>query len=216
MRVIASLYLLLALLSEVQPTQAQIRVFPYAGYTFDAGYDNGASFVADASVALETRGGVLVGIGAAFPILEGRLPVALTLQPSTEATFLPGETFQFEGGESLDMSQFALRGSGEVVAEIPVGRAPVVPSVGLGLSYARYTADFDASAGAEVVGDSHVTAWALGPSLVGGLRFGRRSLAPFIQARYRFATPEPDFPVDRPGATLDNGFSAVAGVSIEL
>ncbi|MEP0545313.1 MAG: hypothetical protein ABJF88_00110 [Rhodothermales bacterium] len=198
------------------PAQAQVRILPYAGYAFDAGYDNGASFLADPTTALDTRGGVLVGVGAAFPILERRFPFDLAVQPSFEATFLPGESRQFEGGESLDFSQFVLRASAEVVGSFPLSGARVVPSLGLGLSYARYAADFDASDGAAVVGNDHVTAWALGPSLTAGLRFGRGSLNPFVQARYRFATPEPNFSSDRPGPDLDNGFSAVAGVSIAL
>ena len=217
MRALSTVSLALLVGCILSPTaHAQVRVLPYAGYAFDAGYDDGASFLADPTVSLDTRGGVLVGVGAAFPILERRFPFDLAVQPSVEATFLPGETRQFEVGESLDFSQLALRASAEIVGSFSLSGAPVVPSLGLGLSYARYSADFDASEGAAVLGDSHVTAWALGPSLTAGLRFGRGSLNPFVQARYRFATPEPNFSGDRPGADLDNGFSAVAGVSVAL
>lgn len=195
---------------------AQVRVLPYAGYALDAGYENGGSFLADPAVGLETSGGFLAGLGAAFPILERRFPFGLAVQPSIEVTLLPGETVTFEGGEALDFSQLALRASAELVASFPLSGAPVTPSVGFGLSYARYAADFDASGGAAVIGDDHVTAWALGPSLTAGLLFGSGPVAPFVQARYRFATPSAEFSGDRPGADLDNGFSVVVGASIGI
>jgi hypothetical protein len=210
-----SLALLAALLLS-PAAHAQVRILPYAGYALDAGYDNGASFVADETASLDGRGGVLVGVGAAFPILERRFPFDLAIRPSVEATFLPGETVSFEGGEALDFSQLALRASAELVGSFPLSGAPITPSVGFVLSYARYSADFDASDGAAVIGDDHVTAWALGPSLTAGLQYGDGPVAPFAQARYRFATPSADFSGERPGADLDNGFSIVVGASIGL
>lgn len=201
---------------------AQPHVLPYAGYTLSAGYDNGASFLAGEADQLDAQGGLVLGIGVDFAIPWDRLPFALSVRPSIETTFVPGETVTFENGESVELSQRLWQAGAMLVGEVPVGEAPVVPYLGFGLTYARYTADFETSEGAAIeTSDGALTrslgvsAWELAPNLITGFRFGRGRVAPFLQARYRFANPEPNFP-ERSGKDLDNGFSVVAGARIAL
>jgi hypothetical protein len=212
----------LALFLTSTPALAQIHVLPYGGYGLGAGYDNGASFLAQRDGELDPLGGVVLGLGAEFLVGWDRLPFLLYLRPAVETTLTSGEAVTFDEGEALDFSQRLWHAGLSLVGEIPVGRAPVVPYAGFGFTYARYSADFDASGGAAIVtadGDEveslGVTAWALAPDLTAGLRLGRGRVSPFVEARYRFATPEPEFTA-RPGEDLDNGFSAVVGARIAL
>lgn len=199
---------------------AQPSLLPYVGYGLSAGYDNGASFLAGDAAELDTQGGVVLGLGAEFHIGWDRLPVLLYLRPSVETTFSPDETVTFAGGEVLDFSQRLWFASLALIGEVPVGRAPVVPYVGFGFTYARYSGDFEASGGAAIVtadGEETqslgVSAWELAPDLSAGLRLGRGRVTPYVEARYRFSNPEPEFSA-RPGEDLDNGFSAVLGARI--
>ena len=195
---------------------SQPHLLPYVGYTLSAGYDDGASFLVGETDQLGVEGGIALGVGADFALPWERLPFVLSIRPSVETTFVPGETVTFENGESVAFSQRFWQASATLVGEVPVGEAPVVPFLGFGFTYARYTADFDTSEGASVVGSSEVSAWGLAPNLIAGVRLGRSRVVPLVEARYRFATPSPDFSVDRPGADIDNGFSVVAGARIML
>lgn len=195
---------------------AQPYLLPYAGYTLGAGYDNGASYLVLDTDDLDDTGGLTLGLGADFAIPWERLPFALSLRPSVEATLVPGETVDLGGGESLAFDQRYWQASLVLVGDVPVGGAPAIPFLGFGFTYARYTADFDTSPGASVVGSSSVSAWEWAPNLIAGVRYERGRVSPLLEARYRFATPEPEFSAERPGADLDNGFSLVAGARIAL
>lgn len=194
---------------------AQPYLLPFAGYTFDAGYGNGASYLARATDDLDAQGGFVVGLGLDVHVGWDRLPFVLYLRPSVAAAFVPGETVAFEGGESLDFGQRFWQADLMLIGEVPVGRSPVVPYLGAGLTYARYAADFDASGGAAVDGPASVSAWAVAPNLAAGFRFGRGSVTPLAEVRYRFAAPSPTF-AERPGTTLSNGLSSVVGVRVAL
>lgn len=196
--------------------RAQPFAVPYVGYTFGAGYDNAASYLALEADELDTQGGVTIGLGVDIPVGWDRLPFILSVRPSAELSFVPGESLAFEGGESLEFSQRLWQAGIAFVGEVPVGRSPVQPYLGVGLTYARFSADFDAAGGASVEGPASVSAWELAPSLLAGLRFRQRRAAPIIEARYRFATPSPTFSAARPGASIDNGVSVVIGVRIAL
>jgi len=195
---------------------AQPFLLPYAGYGFEAGYDNGASYLARDTDDLDVTGGVTLGLGLEVHVGWDRLPFVLLVRPSVETTFIPSETVTFDGGESLDFSQQLWQAGLSLLGEIPVGRSPVAPYLGFGLSYARYSADFDASGGAVVDGTAGVSAWAIAPDLVAGLRYGRGRVLPVVEARYRFATPSPEFSAARPGTDLDNGLSVVVGARVTL
>jgi opacity protein-like surface antigen len=197
-------------------TLAQPFVVPYVGYALDAGYDNAASYLALDTDALETQGGVTLGLGVDIHVGWDRLPFILGVRPSAEIAIVPGESITFEGGESLDFSQRFWQAGIAVIGEVPVGRSPVIPYLGAGMTYARFSADFDAAGGASVVGTASVSAWEFAPSLLAGLRFGHSRVAPIVEARYRFATPSPTFSAERPGAGIDNGVSVVAGARIAL
>jgi hypothetical protein len=214
MRLIASLFVAWCFCAS--PATAQLYLLPYAGYTLGAGYDNGASYLVLDTDDLDAQGGLTVGLGADFVFLWERLPFALSLRPSVEATLVPGETADLGGGESLAFDQRYWQASLVLLGDVPVGGAPTVPFLGFGFTYARYSADFDTTPGASVVGASSVSAWELAPTVVAGVRYDRGRVSPLFEARYRFATPEPAFSAERPGADLDNGFSLVAGARIAL
>jgi opacity protein-like surface antigen len=194
---------------------AQPSVVPYAGYNLGAGYDNGASYLALRTDDLDTRGGFVLGVGADVPVLRGRFPFGLSVRPSVETAVVPGEAVTFGGGGSIEFSQRFWQASLMLFGDVPL-RSPVVPYLGFGLTYARYSADFDAAGGAALVGPASVSAWAIAPNLAAGLRFERGRVAPLVEARYRFATPSPDFSAERPGADIDNGLSVVVGARVAL
>jgi hypothetical protein len=195
---------------------AQPYLLPFAGYGFGAGYDNAASYLARDTDDLDATGGVTLGLGLEVHVGWDRLPFILLVRPSVGTAFVPGETVTFEDGESLDFSQQLWQAGLSLIGEVPVGRAPVTPYLGFGLSYVRYSADFDVSGGAVVEGSASVSAWAIAPDLVAGLRYGRGRVTPVVEARYRFATPSPDFSAERPGTDLDNGLAVVIGARIAL
>lgn len=195
---------------------AQPHLLPYVGYTLGAGYDNGASYLTLDSDDLDPQGGATLGLGADFAIPWERLPFALSVRPSVETTLVPGESVDLGGGEELTFDQRYWLASLSLVGDVPVGGAPAVPFVGVGFTYARYSADFETTPGAAVVGASSVSAWELAPHVTAGIRYDRGRVAPLLEARYRFATPEPDFSAARPGADLDNGFSIVVGARVAL
>lgn len=215
MRTLSTLALALlvgCLLSPAAP--AQVRVVPYAGYAFHAGFD--VERVFSEPRPLDATGGVLVGIGAEFPILTGRFPFALSIRPTAETAFVPGTTETFEGFGSVEISQRFFQVGGEVIAAFAVPGAPLTPFVGVGLSYARYAVTFDEEGDVDVVGNSDVDAWALGPALVGGLRFGSGRIVPLVQARYSFTNPSPSFSGETDGSEIGNGIAVMAGASIGL
>lgn len=220
MRSFPTVCLLLALVIGGADALAQPFVLPYVGYTLSAGYDNGASYLALETDDLDTQGGVVLGLAVDIPVLPGRFPIALSVRPAVETALVSGETVTFAGGESVELSQRFWQAGVTFVGDVPVGRSPVAPYLGLGLTYARYSADFDTAGGAAVVGSASVSAWALAPNLAAGVRYGgsygRRRVAPYVEARYRFATPSPTFSDERPGENIDNGFSVVAGARIRL
>ena len=196
------------------PTHAQVRVLPYAGYALHAGFDMERVF--SEPRPLDAAGGVLVGIGAEIPLLVGRFPFALKVRPTIETAFVPGTTDAFEGFGSVEVSQRFFQAGAEFVAEFAIPGAPLIPFVGLGVSYARYAASFDERGDVEVVGPTEVNAWALGPAVVGGLRFGSGRVVPLVQTRYSFTNPSPSFSGEADGSEIGNGFAVMAGASIGL
>lgn len=208
--------LLVAGLVQTGNAVAQPYLIPFVGYALEAGYDNGATYVARAADELDTKGGFSAGLGVEVHVPWDRLPFILGVRPSIAVALVPGETVTFEGGESLDFSQRYWQAGLDIIGEIPVGRSAAVPFLGVGLTYAHYSADFDTAGGASVVGSTSVSAWAVAPDLLVGCHFGRGRVTPLVEARYRFATPSPTFSAERPGADIDNGFSVVAGARIAL
>lgn len=207
--------LIAASLCAAGEAQAQYHVTPFVGYTLGAGYDNAATFLTR-DVALETQGGVTVGAGVDREIGWDRLPFALAVRASVELAFVPGESLALERGGLLAFDQRFWQAGLEALGDVPVGQTPVRPYLGFGLTYARFSADFETSGGASVDGPASVSAWALAPSVLAGLRFGRRPVTPLIEARYRFATPSPMFSAERLGSAIDNGVSVIVGARVAL
>ena len=196
------------------PTRAQVRALPYAGYALNAGLD--VERVFSAPRPLDATGGVLVGIGLEVPLLTGRFPFTLKVVPTAEIVFVPGATDEFEGFGAVEVSQRLVQLGGTFVAEFTVPGTPLSPHVGLGLAYARYAVSFEERGDVDVVGDTEVRGWALGPALVGGVRFGAGRIVPLVQVRYSFTDPSPSFDTVRAGSEIGDGVAAVLGVSIGL
>ena len=191
---------------------------PYVGYNLNAGYD-GDNLITDDTEAetLDTQGGFIVGVGAEFALTPGILPVALKVRPSVETVFVPsaeGTFSDFEGAFTVEATQTFFQASADLIAELSPPLSPVIPYVGLGLTYVTYELELSASdlgsSSSETTDGS-----SLGANVLGGVRFGGGFVAPFVQARYSLADPSPDEFEDA-DIEIGNGFSILAGVSIGL
>ena len=214
MRPISSCWIVLLLIGLAPTVQAQARLVPYAGYAFHAGLDMEQVF--SDPRPLDATGGVLVGLGAELPLLAGRFPFALKVRPTAEFVFVPGATDTFEGFGSVDITQRMWQVGATFLAEFSVPGAPVTPFAGIGVAYARYAARFEEAGDVQVVGNTNVNAWALGPALVGGARFGAGRFVPLVQARYSFTNPSPSFGATTVGSEIGNGITVSAGISVGL
>lgn len=230
MRRFFPLLTLLVLPLFAQQAQAQFRFLPYVGYNTSAGYDLDGILEAEDEVLPDPTGGILVGVGAEFPI--ALIPtLSLKLRPSVETVFLSGddasmnvEGVQIEAEASQSLYQF----SGDVILEFAPPLSPIVPYAGVGLTYLTYSLDldFEGSFGGESADfNTETSGSALGANLLAGVRFGSGFASPFVQVRYSLADPSPDEAVED-GETIEldlsdderigNGFSIMAGISFGL
>jgi hypothetical protein len=209
--------LALASVMVASSASAQVRFLPYVGYTFGGGYDFEEFESTDEGEDLPETGGILVGVGAEFPVTPGFLPIGIKIRPSAEAAFLPGH----EEGE-VEASQSLTQINLDVVGEFSPPMAPLAIFAGAGAAYAMYSGEASIDLGEGGTISQEIDDSAFGLNLFAGARFGGGFITPFVQGRYTMLTLQPgednlpdgdEFPEEN---EISPGLSIHAGVSIGL
>ncbi len=196
---------------------AQIRFLPYVGYAFGGGYDFEEFEGTDPGDDLPETGGIVVGVGAEFPVTPGFLPIGIKIRPSAETVFLSG----YEEGD-VEASQNLTQVNLDVVADFSPPMAPFGVFAGAGGAYAMYSGEVTGDLGGGGSISQEIEDSALGINLFAGARFGGGFIQPFVQGRYTMMTLQPgedelpegdEYPEE---SEISPGLSIHAGVSIGL
>lgn len=191
--------LLLVFALALPAAQAQVTLFPYIGYTTAAGFDTESSDIDD------TASGFLIGVAGEYP-LPVELPLDVSLRPSIEYVFLPGEE---SGG--VEFTQRHVQINADAVVRFGQN-GPIAPYAGGGIVLGILgTREEDSNVSVTQTGSGIGFNLLGGVMLNGALPFG----SPFVQVRYTSLEIEFDI-LGLEVNKESNGLSLMAGLAIPV